>query len=416
MRWSDVRLLYVRELRTALRERSIVVNSLVLPLLMYPLLLWGAFAAITFVQGQEERLASRVVLEGVPGEIVDGLLEDERVEKAELSPGEEGEDAVRAGRVDAVLLGREVESSGVRDVAFHLLYDGSEDRGRRARERLEGAVASWRDGRVEDELAARGVERSEVELFRLERVNVASSEQVGSFLLGLLVPLLMIIMIAVGCFHPAVDATAGEHERSTWETSITTAASRESLVVAKYLYVATLGLAAGLINLFAMTVSMGAVLGPLLAESGEALSFAVPLSSLPLVVVAAGLLALFVAAGMMLFASFARTFKEGQSMVGPFYMLVIVPPLLVQSPDIRLDLETALVPVVNVTLLFRAAIQGVWAWDAVALTVVVELATIVALLWLARRVLAYEDVVSGTYGGSLVRLVRDRLLPKRRKG
>src|SRR5262245_51348333 len=58
--WGQVRLLYARELRGALRERNIVVNSVLLPILLYPLILWGVFSAIMFVQGQTESFASRI--------------------------------------------------------------------------------------------------------------------------------------------------------------------------------------------------------------------------------------------------------------------------------------------------------------------------------------------------------------------
>lgn len=413
MRWTDIWILYSREMRGALRERSVVVNSLVLPLVLYPVLLWATFAAIQFVQGQQDRLESRVVLDGVGDELAERIRELEGVSFEEPEPGVDAEEAVRTGDVDAVLT---ADGELGPDVRFELVYDASEDRSRRARDRLEGAVSAWRDELVEGELETRGVGPPDREIYRIDRRNVATGEEVGAFLLGLMVPMLMIIMIAVGCYYPAVDSTAGEHERSTWETSMTLAASRTSLLLGKYFYVATMGLLAGLINLFAMTVSMRTILGPLLEDAGETMSFAIPASAVPLVVVAAALLSLFIAAGMMLFAAFARTFKEGQSMIGPFYMVVILPPLLVQSPDLELDLKMAAIPIVNVTLLFRGALQGVVPWLPTLVTLVVEAATIALLLALARRVLEYEDVVVGTYEGSLAGLIKDRLLPGRRSG
>ena len=37
MNWNDVWILYRRELRSALRERAIVVNSILMPLFLYPM-------------------------------------------------------------------------------------------------------------------------------------------------------------------------------------------------------------------------------------------------------------------------------------------------------------------------------------------------------------------------------------------
>jgi hypothetical protein len=62
---------------------------------------------------------------------------------------------------------------------------------------------------------------------------------------------------------------------------------------------------------------------------------------------------------MLVFAVFARNFKEGQSMITPFYMLIILPAIFLQSPDLEFTTERwRLVPVVNVGLLLREAIQG----------------------------------------------------------
>jgi hypothetical protein len=67
-RWADIQLLYVRELRSALRERNIVVNGILVPIFLYPLMLWLIYTGITFVGGQTEGFASRMVLQGLPQE------------------------------------------------------------------------------------------------------------------------------------------------------------------------------------------------------------------------------------------------------------------------------------------------------------------------------------------------------------
>ena len=62
MNWSDIRVLYSRELKSALRERSIVVNSILIPILLYPLLLWLMYSGLSFVSGQRSEMDSRIVL------------------------------------------------------------------------------------------------------------------------------------------------------------------------------------------------------------------------------------------------------------------------------------------------------------------------------------------------------------------
>ncbi|MEM9593037.1 MAG: ABC transporter permease subunit [Acidobacteriota bacterium] len=422
MNLYDIRLLYLRELRAALRERGILVNSLLVPLLLYPVLLWGMFAAVGFVRGQEERFVSRLAWDPAQsvaaGEEVEALrktlAEDDRLELVAVP--EDAEAAIRAGDLDLLVQIRGATGGAAAlggNFEVSLQFDSAKDRSAKAEERFGEVLADHRKDWLEREADRRGVSALEWSPFRLETENLASGSDVGAYLLGLMVPLLMIIMISVGCFYPAVDATAGERERSTWETLMTVSASRASIVTAKYLYVATLGAVAGMLNLAAMTLSMRAILAPMLGGGSSDVSFQIPLSALPLMALSAVLLAMFLAAGMMVFASFARTFKEGQSMVGPFYMVSILPPLLVNSPDLELTAGWALVPVANVALLFRQALVGIYDWPLIGLVLVAEVAAVAACLWLARWVLSFEDVMTGSYEGSVLKLLKQRFRGRR---
>ena len=373
-RLEEIRLLYLRELRAALRERNIVVNSILIPLFLYPVMLWMMMSGWSFVRGQEERFVSRVALVGLPAAPTAAGLDD--------------------------------------NFRLRLVFDASKDRSAKARERLEAAIGEYRDAWLERSAEALGMGPAEWQRFRIERHNVASGGEMGAFVIGMMVPFLMIVMIALGCLYPAVDATAGERERSTWETLMTVAASRTSVVVAKYLYVATLGGLAGLLNLFALTLTMRAILGPILGGEARELVFEIPYAALPLLALSAVLLAMLIAALMMIVAAFSRTFKEGQSMVQPVLLFSMLPPLLTQSPDLTLTPKMALVPIANVALMFREAIAGIYRWPMIGLVLAVQVAAVALCLVLARRILAFEDVLIGSYGGSFGKFVKERLLQR----
>ena len=55
MDWRQVGLLYRREIRAALREKSIVINSILIPAFLYPFLLWAVLNGILFATGQGEK-------------------------------------------------------------------------------------------------------------------------------------------------------------------------------------------------------------------------------------------------------------------------------------------------------------------------------------------------------------------------
>jgi sodium transport system permease protein len=167
---------------------------------------------------------------------------------------------------------------------------------------------------------------------------------------------------------------------------------------------------AGVLNVTAMMLTMKSVLSPLLGRAGEDFTFTIPLRSIPLILLVTVLLAMFIAAGMMILASFARTFKEGQSMVSPFYLATFMPVMFLQSPGIEFTPVLALIPIVNVAMVFREAIAGIYHWPLIGLTLTVESLCIVLALGLATAILRYEDYLLGSYSGSFAKFLRQRLL------
>ncbi len=410
---TDIKLLYVRELRSALRERNIVVNSILLPIFLYPVMLYLMYTGISFVGGQTQGFRSRVALRNFPVEHPLLKKELEQNAQVELKTSQNSDADIRDGKLDldVVFLPPDPQGSSLHgNFRVKLTYDDSKDRSSVARRRLTGILERYRDFFLEREAAKLGLSPAQLQQFWIEDRNVATGRQMGQFLLGLLLPLFLVIMLSIGCMHPAIDSTAGEREKSTWETLMTSATPRRNIIIAKYLYVATMASVAGILNVAAMLLTMKSILAPLLGSESAELTFAIPLVSIPLVLLVTVLLAMFIAAGMMILASFARTFKEGQSMVSPFYLATFLPVMFLQSPGIEFTPTLAAIPVLNVAMVFREAIEGIYHWPLIGLTLVVELLCIVLALTLATAILRYEDFLLGSYSGSFAKFVKQRLL------
>jgi sodium transport system permease protein len=416
---NDIWILYRREVRAAFRERTIVVNSILLPIVLYPVLLWAMFNGFLFVQGQTEGFVSRVAITGLPDahrQLQRDLARDDRV-RIEGGAVADAAGRIRAGTLDALIEflppSGSAGASLPDNVAIRLTFNESRERSAAARHRVEGVVETYRGAWLQKQATARGVPAAAWQVFTLESRNVATGRQVGSFLLSMLLPIIFVIMVAIGCLHPAIDATAGERERGTWETLLSTAATRRSIVISKYLYVTSFGTLAGLLNMGAMLASLKPIIAPLAARAGETISFAAPLASLPVFALAAVLLAAFVAAGMMIFAAFARTFKEGQAMVTPFYLLIVLPAMFLQVPGLEFTPGLALIPVINVALMVRAAVSENLHLVPCVLTIVSSAVTVAFCLWIAGTLLSFEDIVVGSYTGNFTRFFKERLAPRR---
>ena len=410
MNFRDIKVLYERELRSALRDRTIVTNSILLPIFLYPLMMWLVYTGITFISGQNEELRSRVMLKNVPPAHPNLLKEFQSDKSMSLATSQDPATDIRNGTLDA-LVDFLPPKSALRienNYTARILFDESRDQSNRAKGRIDQKLARYRDLYLAQEATRLGLTREQFQDFWIDDENVSKNRETGEFI-GVLIPIFFIIMLAVGGMHPAIDATAGERENSTWETVMSSATSRANVVVAKFLYVATMSFTAAFLNLFAMILSMGTILAPLL-RGGESRWRDIPLGSVPVILAGAILLALFVAAGMMILASFARNYKEGQSMVAPFYVALIMPIMFLQAPGIEFTRSLALIPVANVTMMIREAIQGIYHWRMIGITLAVEAASVAVALRLAMLILKHEDFVMGSYTGSFGKFAKERLL------
>lgn len=411
MNFRDVRILYMKELRSALRERVIVVNSILIPVVLYPLVLWLIFTAITYVSGQTAEMGSRVALRNLPTAhrpLRSALSLDPDIQVvASVNPEEE----IRAGTLDLLIEFVTVQDAPPLEegnVGARVTYDASRDRSAAARIRVKSVLDRYRDRFIQREAEKFGVTAVELQGFRVAEQNVSTGREMGRFVLGMLLPILLIITFAIGAVYPAIDATAGERETGTWETMMTAATSRPNILVAKYLYVATMSFIAGCLNVAAMTFTVRSSLIPLGQRPGT--SFEMPFEAIPILLAGAALLALLAAAGMMILASFAHTFREGQALVSPFFMLFLLPIAFIQGPTQEFTTPMAFIPVINVALMFRQAISGVFEWHLITITIGIEVLCIIAGIKLAAAILRHEDFVLGSYNGSFLKFVRKRLL------
>lgn len=171
----------------------------------------------------------------------------------------------------------------------------------------------------------------------------------------------MLIWALTGAFYPAIDLCAGEKERGTLETLLSSPATRREIVWGKLLTVMTFSVATALLNLFSMQftssfvirqfanmgdVDMANVMGPL------------PLSSIPwLVVILIPISTMFSALALAV-AALARSSKEGQYYLMPLLLGGLPLVLLPMVPGITLSPGSSAIPVSGAVLLSRSLIEG----------------------------------------------------------
>jgi sodium transport system permease protein len=220
--------------------------------------------------------------------------------------------------------------------------------------------------------------------------NVASAEREGGAMIGLLLtPLLLFLMLSGGSIV-AADAIAGEKERGTLETLLTTAASRARIVQAKMLSIVAVGLAVASINILNMLVYMGFGLLELPEE------FAVSVTPVMLLVVLVLFLplTLLVASVLLLVSGWSKSYKEYQIYFFPIFCLFVIPSLAGMLPGMELRSVIAVVPIANIGVAVREVMVGDFDWPFLLLALGSTSAMAAWAASLTGRTLSTERLIS----------------------
>ena len=229
--------------------------------------------------------------------------------------------------------------------------------------------------------------------FAVTSTSVATKTKVGGYVLSKVLPLIVVIMTMLGAFYPAIDITAGERERGTLETLLTSPVRRFDLMTGKVLAVTTLAALTGALNIVSMslTVAETAKLAGG-ATAGLTIPWTRALATLLVVAPAAFLFgSVMVAIGAM-----ARGFKEAQSLLMPVYLLCLTPSLATSAGDFPLSGVTMLIPGTNLTLLARDLMLGDARLLPAAVTLISTLAFGAGALAFAARLYDSERLLTST--------------------
>lgn len=446
--WLMQLALIVKELKETLRDRRTITTLLAMPVLVYPLLGMGfrflalkqsATTAPSYqiaVQTEDETawLLSALNLSRVDEDTFENVIEQTQSESSAdptdpLSPDQEptskttslrfvqteteSPEAVRSavasqqadvGIIVALALGQDPADFARRSVTIIEAKGNAVSRRaadfveRQLRELNLQATRAWaqqRDPRFELPL-------------KQDRIRV-SMEGSTSVLLGFM-PLVLLLMTVTGGVYPAIDLTAGERERDTLETLMALPIPSFRLILAKFIAVVFVTFMTGLMNLIAMSITVYVLQleQTLFGESGITVLL---IGQLLTVLIT---FAIFYSSMLLVLTSSARSFKEAQAYLIPLLLLSIAPGLVILLPGWKLNLLTAVVPMVNMLLMAKGIFESSVAALPALVAVSVTLFYSMACLSIAARLFGTDAVTTGSsssWNDLLQRPVKERDQP-----
>jgi membrane protease YdiL (CAAX protease family) len=270
-----------------------------------------------------------------------------------------------------------------------VVYRGNRDTSENGRDRMMALLRRARQADSDLLLSERGFSGDARSLFAIETSNIASTGQVTGSMVGRFITVFLVMLMFTGGAVGAIDIIAGEKERGTLETLLTTAAGRSEIVAAKQLAITSVGLVITLIQALNFFIYIKLQVIELPPNFDLELSTGMALTLVALFLP----LAAVIGSVLLMISAYARSYKEAQLFFFPVYMVSLIPSIASVLPGISLRSVIALVPIANVSVAAREILTGRADPPMIVVTFAVMSLTAVWLMRTSARMLTQENII-----------------------
>ncbi len=201
-------------------------------------------------------------------------------------------------------------------------------------------------------LQLRGVDPAIATPVQVQEVDTASPAARALAILATL-PYLLVLVIFMGGFYLAIDATAGEREHGSLEPLLTQPISRGALVLGKV--AATAVFSAASLALFLASLAISLPYAPL---HKVGMSLHIDAATASTVFVMALPLILFAAALLNVVASFAKSYKEAQTYLTFVILIPTLPLIITRMMNVEPSAALMMIPSLSQGTLINDAVAG----------------------------------------------------------
>ena len=362
--------LLIKEIKHLFRDTKTIVQTVVLPTFITPLLIGGIFWYFGSIATEETKKTYDIsVYSSSESLLIDELGNSERLQIY----NETSIDAV----VEAVIqdnseIGLVFEDSFTADLfsnnsAELTIYSKGIDTFSQAQSIVLNIIDDYEDTVRNNRLEALNIDENYVNPITINEEDLTTEEESAGSIFGALLAFFFVMYVISGAMYPAIDLGAGEKERGTMETLISTNISSVDIIIGKMLSVTSSAILTATFSMLGFAVPL-VVIFLFYADSINEYFFAL-LSAIVNPVALLGVfvliipLSVFVGAFLLAISVYAKTAKEAGLLLGNVLIVFLVPcyiPLI--NPGLELDFVGALIPCYNLALITNNLIAGTVDW------------------------------------------------------
>ena len=353
--------IFKKELTDVLRDRRTLFFMIVIPVIVMPLIFIGS---IKFQEYQSKKSDEKVLNIGLINKTSDSQIRDYLLDQKGVYLVEDIDlDSLELGiKNDSLQGGLYIHKNFINDISANGMgevevYYKSSDLMSKAKNRIYNALDIYKNEVVSERLSEFNVDKGLLEPLDIINKDMATKKETIGKAVGGLIPYMLVIFIFLGAMYPAIDLGAGEKERGSLETLLSSPATKFEITVGKLMVVSLAGMVSGLISVVGISAPfyfLGNIPDQIKSTVLEIISPFIIVSVIILMIP----IAIFFASMLLSISFYARSFKEAQSLMGPLNIIIIVPLMLTLGPGIEIDHITALIPLINVGLLTKEILAG----------------------------------------------------------
>jgi sodium transport system permease protein len=240
---------------------------------------------------------------------------------------------------------------------------------------------------VSERLSGQGIPENLIQPFTIVQKEL-TEENDGLNLIAMLVPLILALAIGIGSGPSAADLFAGEKEKKTMEALLMTPVNRMTLLIAKWLTIATIGAISGVVTLVVVALEINFLT--------ENLKSAVSFGDNVYIIIGAALLgsivySMFVASLLMITSIMGKTIKESQSYSTPIMMIAMFPLMITTGIGINeLAFQHFAIPMMNIFTILKELSFGIVNYQHIGIMIGSNLLFIV-IAFIVARIMFMKD-------------------------
>ncbi len=398
MRSKMVLTIFKKEMIDILRDKKTLFMGIVLPLILYPVLMIVMTQIMSMTMNGQDSKDINIAFEKSPPKELRVLMErygDKKEDNFNIVKSKDYKKDLDEEKIDAY-----IEVKEKNNIENYKIYiNSSKENSLNVENKLENIFDTYKDEKVKSNIEKLNMDVNKtLEPIVFSTVDVARNEEVAGLLLGQILPFILIMGVLLGATYPAIDSMAGEKERGTLETLFTLPISNLELVMGKYMAVSLCAISTALLNVLSMLLTLlyiiitGNISGKLFSDSFNIYSLGEPLF---ITLICICLFAMVVSAISMCVCSLAKSFKDAQNYITPVMFLVLIPSYASMIPNINLDRTTAVIPVVNISLLIKSVLSNDANLGLTALVFISNFAFVILAVILLSKMFNSEEILFG---------------------